>query len=224
MNVLGLDTATSATAVALARSDGWLREARDDARPGERPQHAQRLLVLAAELLAAAGIDWPQIGLIAAGVGPGGYTGLRIGLASARGLARAHGGRLVGVGTLAALAEPVQTRSVAAVIDARRGEAFIAVYRDGAELLPPRVCRPDELAVLAGAGGPGTLAVGDGALRFRELIERGGVAVAPVDSDLHAVSAGAICRLAVGASATVANPDYLRLADAEIALGAAPTP
>ena len=224
MNVLGLDTATSATVVALARSDGWLREARDDVRPRERPQHSQRLLTLAAELLAAAGIDWTQVELIAAGVGPGGYAGLRIGLASARGLARAHGARLVGVGTLRALAEPVQARSVAAVIDARRGEAFVGVYRDGAELLAPRVCRPDELSMLARAGGPGTLAVGDGALRFRELIERGGgVVVAPVDSELHAVSAAAICRLGLGASATLADPDYQRLADAEIAL-AAPTP
>jgi tRNA threonylcarbamoyladenosine biosynthesis protein TsaB len=219
VNVLGLDTATSATAVALARDDGWLREARDEVAPGDRPQHAQRLLALAGGLLAEAGIGWPALGMIAVGIGPGGYTGLRIGLASARGLALAYGARLVGVGTLRALAEPAGARSVAAVVDARRGEVFVAVYRDGVELLAPRVSRPAELARLALAGGPDTLAVGDGALRFRELIEGGGVAVAPSDSRLHTVSAGAICRLAVDGHATTAAPDYQRLPDAELALG-----
>lgn len=218
MNLLGLDTATSSTAVALGRRDGWLREARDDVAPGERPQHAQRLLPLAAELLAAAGIGWEAIEQIAVGVGPGGYTGLRIGVATARGLALAHGATLVGVGTLRALAEPVAARSTAAVLDARRGEAFIGLYRDGEELLAPRVCGPAELAALALRGGPETLAIGDGALRFRELIERAGVHVAPAESHLHRVSAAAICRLAAEGKVTSAVPAYLRLADAELAL------
>lgn len=218
MNLLGLDTATSSTAVALARRDGWLHEARDDVAPGERPQHAQRLLPLAAELLAAAGIGWEAIEQIAVGVGPGGYTGLRIGVATARGLALAHGATLVGVGTLRALAEPVAARSTAAVLDARRGEAFIGLYRDGEELLAPRVCGPAELAALALRGGPETLAIGDGALRFRELIERAGVHVAPAESHLHRVSAAAICRLAAEGKVTSAVPAYLRLADAELAL------
>jgi tRNA threonylcarbamoyladenosine biosynthesis protein TsaB len=218
VNLLGLDTATSSTAVALGRRDGWLREARDDVAPGERPQHAQRLLPLAAELLAAAGIGWEAIEQIAVGVGPGGYTGLRIGVATARGLALAHGATLVGVGTLRALAEPVAARSTAAVLDARRGEAFIGLYRDGEELLAPRVCGPAELAALALRGGPETLAIGDGALRFRELIERAGVHVAPAESHLHRVSAAAICRLAAEGKVTSAVPAYLRLADAELAL------
>jgi tRNA threonylcarbamoyladenosine biosynthesis protein TsaB len=220
LNTLGLDTATPSTAVAVARADGWLREARDEVAPGQRPAHAQRLLVLAAELLEAAQIGWAQIRRVSVGVGPGGYTGLRIGLASAHGIALAHGAQLVGVGTLRALAEPVAGRSVASVLDARRGEAFIAVYRDGEEVLAPRVCRPEELAKLAGAGGRQTLAIGDGALRFRDLIERGGFAVAPATSGLHAVSAGAICRLAAGGQAIPAAPDYQRLPDAELALDA----
>jgi tRNA threonylcarbamoyladenosine biosynthesis protein TsaB len=220
VNVLGLDTATPSTAVAVARSDGWLREARDDVAEGERPRHAQRVLALAAELLAAAGIGWEGIERLAVGVGPGGYTGLRIGLATARGIARAQAVGLVGVGTLRALAEPLSGRSAIAVLDARRGEAFIAVYRDGDELLAPRVCRPQDLGALALSGGPDSLAIGDGALRFREFFERAGVAVAPTDSALHRVTAGAICRLAMSGSVTAAIPDYLRLADAEIALAA----
>jgi tRNA threonylcarbamoyladenosine biosynthesis protein TsaB len=219
VNVLGLDTATASTAVALAGPDGWLSEQRDVVAPGDRPQHAQSLLALAAKLLAAGGVGWQEIGLLAVGVGPGGYTGLRIGLATAHGIAQASGAQLMGVGTLRALAEPVSGRSVAAVVDARRGEAFLAVYRDGEELLAPRVAQPEQLARLALAGGPETLAIGDGALRFRALIEDGGVAVAPTESRLHGVSAAAICRLAVGGSGTPAIPDYLRPSDAELALG-----
>jgi tRNA threonylcarbamoyladenosine biosynthesis protein TsaB len=142
VNVLGLDTATPSSAVALACADGWLREARDDVAAGERPRHAQRLLALAAELLAGAGIGWDAVGCVAVGVGPGGYTGLRIGLATAHGIALAHGAQLVGVGTLRALAEPVRERAGVAVLDARRGEAFVAAYRDGQELIAPCVCRP----------------------------------------------------------------------------------
>ncbi len=218
MNILAFDTATPATAVALASADGQLLERREELGPGGRPQHAQRLLALAAELLEAAAVEWSELETVAVGVGPGGYTGLRIGLASARGIAQAHGASLVGVGTLRALAEPVRERSVAAVLDARRGEAFIAVYRDGEELLAPRVCRPAELAALARAGGADTLALGDGALRYRELIERGGIAVAPSRSHLHALSAGAICRLTTAGLTRAATPDYQRLADAELAL------
>ncbi len=220
MNVLALDTATPSSVVALARADGWLGEARDDVAAGERPRHAQRLLALAAELLAEAGIGWEAIGRVAVGVGPGGYTGLRIGLATAHGIALAHGAQLVGVGTLRALAEPVRDRSGLAVLDARRGEAFVAAYRDGHELIAPCVCAPAELAGLLRGAGPDSLAVGDGALRFRELLERGGVRVAPEQSDLHRVSAGAICRLAASGNVTAAVPDYLRLADAELALSA----
>jgi tRNA threonylcarbamoyladenosine biosynthesis protein TsaB len=220
VNVLGLDTATSSTAVALARADGWLREARDEVAPGERPRHARCLLALAAELLREAGLEWGEIERIAVGVGPGGYTGLRIGLATARGVAMAHGAQLVGVGTLRALAEPLRERAAVAVLDARRGEAFVAVYRAGEELLAPCVCRPSALAGLARAGGGEALAIGGGALRFREFLERGGVPVAPTESHLHRVSAGAICRLAASGSVTAAVPDYLRLADAELALSA----
>jgi tRNA threonylcarbamoyladenosine biosynthesis protein TsaB len=218
--VLGIDTATPATAVALLRADGSIDEVFSEGPAGARPLHAQLLLATAAALLERAGLDWSAIDLLAAGVGPGGYTGLRIGLATAHGIAAASGAELIGVSTLRALAEPLAGRAAAAVLDARRGEAFVAVYRDDEELLAPRTCRPQEVAGLALAGGPHALAIGDGAQRYREAIEGGGVAVAAAESELNHVSAGAICRLAVAGSVRPATPDYLRLADAEIALGA----
>jgi len=215
MIVLGIDTATPATAVALALPDAPPREERDDVEPGARPRHTERVLALAAALLDQAGIGWGQIELVAVGVGPGGYTGLRIGLSTARGIARSVGARLAGVGTLRALAEPLGPRAAVTVLDARRGEAFVAAYAGASELLAPRVCAPSELAGWAAAGGPASLAVGDGALRFSSFLEAGGIAVAPAESALHRVSAAAICRLALAGRLTAAVPDYQRVPDAE---------
>lgn len=132
MIVLGFDTATPASAVAL-RYDGGCVQARDDPRSGERPGHATRLLGLAAELLAQAGLGWADIDRIAVGVGPGRFTGLRIGVASARGLAQSLGIELVGVSSLLALASAAsgsaqEDQGILAVIDARRGEVFAAAY------------------------------------------------------------------------------------------------
>ena len=71
MNLLGLDTATAATAVALRTADGALAEARDDPAPREHPGHATRLLAMADGLLRAADLDWAALDRVAVGVGPG---------------------------------------------------------------------------------------------------------------------------------------------------------
>ena len=219
MNVLGLDATTTATAVALLPHAGPPREAREAAPEGGRPQHSQRLLELAAELLDGAGLRWRDVGLVAVGAGPGSYTGLRIALATARGISHAYGAPVLGVSSLRALAEPVSGRAAVAVLDARRGEAFVAAYADGVELLAPAVCSPAELGALAAGAGAGALALGDGAIRYRAELERAGVEVADEASGLHLLSAGAICRLAAAGVEASALPDYLRAPDAEIALG-----
>ena len=96
-----MDTATPATAVAVWAPDGTEVERRDDPGPGERPAHAARLLALVDEVVPG----WDAIERIAVGIGPGGFTGLRIGIATARALAQARDLPLVGVSSLAALAE-----------------------------------------------------------------------------------------------------------------------
>jgi tRNA threonylcarbamoyladenosine biosynthesis protein TsaB len=237
--VLGFDTATPATAVALRLADGTTLRARDDPAPGERPGHTARLLPLANELLAHAGLDWSALQRIAVGVGPGTFTGLRVGVATARGLAQSLGVEVVGVGTLEVLAraalraaagEGQQHPHVLAAIDARRGEAFAAAWgaeRDGPprELAPPHALVPADLAALpARVGRDGQepwLAVGDGALRFREHLEAIVVAVPEDASPLHRVDAGVVCELALDAPAGALEevlPDYRRRPDAEIAL------
>jgi tRNA threonylcarbamoyladenosine biosynthesis protein TsaB len=161
MIVLGFDTATSATAIGLRLADGGIVQARDDPRRGERPGHATRLLPLAARLLREAGLSFGDLDRIAVGLGPGTFTGLRIGVASARGLAQSLETELVGVSSLRALAQAVVKeeagrgsggrgsagkssaerssaggssdlrQGVLAVIDARRGEAFAAAFASG---------------------------------------------------------------------------------------------
>jgi tRNA threonylcarbamoyladenosine biosynthesis protein TsaB len=250
--LLGLDTSTAATAVALRLADGSTRELRDDPVAGGHPGHATRLLELAAALLADAGLGWSRLDRLAAGVGPGTFTGLRVGIATARGLAQSLGVAAVGVSSLMALAEATRTDgeqsrgrdpgevaadAVLSVIDARRGEVFAAAYepREGAapvELAPARALAPTglgELIAEADAEGPARrwLAVGDGAIRYRPQLERAGAAT-PADScPLHRVSAAAIC--AAGARAAQPPgygeivPDYRRRPDAELALQGAAT-
>ncbi len=244
MIVLGLDTSTSSSAAALRLADGRTTEARDDPPAGAHPGHATRLLDMARELLAAADVAWRDIDRIAVGVGPGTFTGLRVGVATARGLAQSLSAELVGVSSLRALAagalapdpdprlpEAPAPATVIAVIDARRGEVFAAAYEAGEdgprELTEPRALAPEALAGLVAEAEDGQgvrrpwLAVGDGALRFRAQLELGGIAVPPDSSRLGHVSAAVVCELAVHAPLASLHslaPDYRRRPDAELAL------
>ena len=215
MRLLAFDTATPATVVAF---EG--RELRHDPAPGERPGHAAQLLPLAARLLEEAGLTFADLDRVAVGIGPGTFTGLRIGVATARALAQGAGAELVGISTLRTLAQNAPDRRVLAVLDARRGEAFAAAWVGDAALLAPAALDPASLAERARALSPSPLAVGDGAVRFRMDLEAAGAEV-PADSDQrHRVSARHHCSLAVLAAAGSREgvlPDYLRLPDAEIA-------
>jgi tRNA threonylcarbamoyladenosine biosynthesis protein TsaB len=234
MRILAFDTATPATTVALSGVGGVVFTARHDPLPGERPGHATRLLPLVARVMERAGIGWDGVDRIAVGVGPGTFTGLRIGIATARALARARSVPLIGVSTLQSLAlarpqpnsVPAGLDDVLAVLDARRGEVFAASWRMdeagefGNALLPPRALTPDALAELVAPLGPATLAIGDGAIAFREALERSGSFIPEDDSPLHKVTAVNHCRLAdrlEGGAPDEVRPDYLRAPDAEIA-------
>jgi tRNA threonylcarbamoyladenosine biosynthesis protein TsaB len=234
VTILAFDTATPATAVALSGVQGVVFTARHDPRPGERPGHAARLLPLVARVLERAGIGWDGVDRIAVGVGPGTFTGLRIGIATARALARARDIPLVAVSTLQSLAlarpspdlGPAGLDAVLAVLDARRGEVFTACWRmdEASEfesaLIRPRALAPEALADLVAPLGPATLAIGDGAIAFREVLERSGSFIPEDDSSLHRVTAVNHCRLAArleGGVPDEVRPDYLRAPDAEIA-------
>ncbi|HEU4657648.1 MAG TPA: tRNA (adenosine(37)-N6)-threonylcarbamoyltransferase complex dimerization subunit type 1 TsaB [Capillimicrobium sp.] len=229
--VLAFDTATSATVVGVtAPGIAEPIELRDDPEPGQRPRHTQELMPLAREALRRADLRFSDVERVVVGTGPGSFTGLRIGLATARALALAAGAELVGVSTLRALAEPAEAAVgpqsvVASVLDARRGEVFIGAWRAGQQVLLPRAVSPERAAELAQEGGAWKrrvwLAVGDGAIRFRGALESVGVSVPADRSPLHRVSAPVLCRLGAEAEPqerTAVVPEYLRLPDVEIAL------
>jgi tRNA threonylcarbamoyladenosine biosynthesis protein TsaB len=126
---------------------------------------------------------------------------------------------LAGIGSLHALAEGAHHDGpVLAAIDARRGEAYAAIYDRGDIELVPSALTPDRLAQHASQSAGPLLAVGDGALRFRTELEAAGAVVPADDDPVHRVSARQLCRLAaVAATAgTEVLPDYQRLPDAEL--------
>jgi tRNA threonylcarbamoyladenosine biosynthesis protein TsaB len=223
--VVGFDTATDDVAVALTQDGATLDERLQAAANEGRPRHATMLLSELESLVEHAG-GWGPVGLIGVGVGPGSFTGLRIGLATARALGQALEKPVAPVGTLAALARGIAERSgaegrpVLAVLDARRGQAFAALHGpEGEELWPPLVAAPAELAERVAALSGAPLCAGSGALRFRGELEAAGAEVLSDTEPGHRVSARHVCLLAeVGKPARPESiePIYLRPPDAEL--------
>ena len=220
--LLGVDTATGDAAVAVTRADGILFEGWADPGPDGRPRHSSALLGLVAEAVAAAG-GWEAVGAIAVGVGPGTFTGLRVGVATARALAQARGLPLVAVGSLEALARGIPAggdRPRLALLDARRGEVFGLLLGDGDEVVwPAFVAPPGDLAARIAELDSRPLAGGDGSLRFRQELEAAGAEVPPDADPMHRMAARNVCALAAGAERVgpeQVRPIYLRRPDAEL--------
>lgn len=219
MNVLGFDTATAASSACVLRADGEAFEVIPDVTALARPPgHARELMPAVAQVMDAAGLGYEELDAIAPGVGPGSFTGLRIGIATARGLAQAHGTPLRPVSSLAALAAGVDDPLALALIDARRGEVFGALFDGGAERWEPFAAPPGVLVERVRKESLDPLAAGDGSLRFRSALEAAGVRVVPDDSSAHVVRALHLCRLAGDAPAEPLEavlPAYLRAPDVE---------
>jgi tRNA threonylcarbamoyladenosine biosynthesis protein TsaB len=219
MNVLGFDTSTAASAACVLRDVGPAFEVVPD--PGALaapPAHARELLPAIVDVLDRSALDWAELDALAVGVGPGSFTGLRIGVATARALARARGLEVRPVSSLAALAAGSDAPLVLALIDARRGELFAALYEDGKERWPPFAARPDAVAERVRRERLAPLACGDGSIRWRRVLEAAGIRVEPDGSRAHVVRALHVCRLAAAAppaSPEAVLPEYLRLPDAK---------
>jgi tRNA threonylcarbamoyladenosine biosynthesis protein TsaB len=227
VSLLGIDTSTAASAACVLRGDGEVFEvAPEPTALTARPAHARELMPAVAEVMDRAGLGYADLEGIAVGVGPGTFTGLRIGIATARGLASSNDLPLRPVSSLAALARGLKAEadatgspSLLAVIDAKRGEVFAAEYeKDGGRRWGPLALRPEKLAERMGAAGATTLAAGDGSVRFRGVLEAAGISVMPDDSRSHVVRALHVCRLAAevpGVAPQAVLPDYLRAPDAK---------
>jgi tRNA threonylcarbamoyladenosine biosynthesis protein TsaB len=194
MLTLAFDTATGVATSALVRDGEVL---------GERASRAVSVLADAEELLEQAGAEPHELNRLVVGTGPGSFTGVRMGLAAARGLAFALDLRLAGVSTLDALAAGAP--GAQPVVDAGRREVFTLV--DG----NPAVAAPDELQIE-----PGTTCVGDGAVRYREVLEALGATIPQRESELHVPRARFHVELAREfVDPETVEPLYLRLPDAE---------
>lgn len=188
--IFAFDTATSATSCALLR-DGEVF--------GERLTEARSVLVAADDLVRGAGLEHSDLEAIVVGTGPGSFTSIRIGLATARGLGLALGIPAAGVSTFHAFEGGLP------VIDAKRGQVFTVDSATGG----PTVGRPDELEV------EGRRLVGDGALRYRDLFEAAGAEIPPDDDAAHLPAARLlVAHVATFGPAEAIEPLYVRAPDA----------
>ena len=195
MLILAFDTATDRATSALV-GDGEVL--------GERVSRAATLLEDVDALLRQAGAHAGDIEALAVGTGPGSFTGTRIGLAVARGLGLGLGVPAAGVSTLDALAAGAP--GALPVIDAKRREIFVP---------GPRVLAPADLEPA-----PGTVCVGDGALRWRDVLEQAGAEVPPDDDERHLPRARFHAELARDfGPAGLLEPIYVRVPDAKEAVG-----
>jgi tRNA threonylcarbamoyladenosine biosynthesis protein TsaB len=193
MLILAFDTATDVATSALV-DDGEVL--------GERASRAQTLLEDVDALLRQGGARPADVDALAVGIGPGSFTGVRVGLATARGLALALGVAAAGVSTLAAL--EAGAPGATPVIDARRREVFVLQGE-------PRVLAPADLELE-----PGTVCVGNGAVRYREVLEAAGAEIPPDGDERHLPRARFHAALAGDfGPAEAVEPLYLRVPDAD---------
>jgi tRNA threonylcarbamoyladenosine biosynthesis protein TsaB len=234
MTIIGFDTSMAVTSACVLRPDGraFATPPPPIERLFERPDHSAELLPTLAALLEEAGRDWSDVRLIAVGIGPGTFTGLRIGVATARGLASSLGVEVAAVSSLAGLAATTARRAgesgrlLLPLIDARRRQVFAALYHRGPAQPPkwgPLALGREELIerVADHSSKPGApiLAAGDWALESRADLEAAGVVVPPADPGLHSVDALDLCLLAQATRPVPADevrPVYVRQPDAEI--------
>ncbi|MFC1417134.1 tRNA (adenosine(37)-N6)-threonylcarbamoyltransferase complex dimerization subunit type 1 TsaB [Streptacidiphilus cavernicola] len=214
MLLLAFDTATPAVTAAVHDTDSGATLAAADQVDARR--HGELLLPTIDQVLRAAGVGKGQLGALVVGTGPGPYTGLRVGLATAAALGHALGIPVHGVCTLDGIAHAARsaglTGAFTAATDARRKEVYWASYgADGARTEGPNVDRPAEVAERL-ADVP---AVGAGAALYPEVFTRL-VPGMPAYQSAAALAAFAAAELAAGRALSAPTPLYLRRPDAEV--------
>jgi tRNA threonylcarbamoyladenosine biosynthesis protein TsaB len=221
MVTLALDTSTRTGSCAVVRDDLVLAEVPGD--PGR--SHGERLPSDLMTVLDQAGCTLADVDTFAVAVGPGSFTGLRVGIATMQGLALAAARPLVGISALDALARAAGNdgpRRVAAWVDAWRGEVFAALYDDGVAVEPATVERPQALLTRLAHGS--VRFIGDGAAAHRDAIREALGSSADLPGTLEPALAGIIGRMAAAEVRAGHRPGpadiqplYVRRPDAELA-------
>jgi tRNA threonylcarbamoyladenosine biosynthesis protein TsaB len=176
--------------------------------------HQERRAPLVAEVMAQAGLAFDRLERVGVTVGPGSFTGLRVGLAFAKGLSAALSIPAIAVGTLEALAEPAAGR-VMAVLDAKRGQVYLQGFADGQAVTAPDVLPLETAAARAAELDPQVL-IGSGAPLLAEVAPR-----ARIEAWEHADPVS-VARIAAARSPIPPRPLYLRAPDARLPGGALP--
>jgi tRNA threonylcarbamoyladenosine biosynthesis protein TsaB len=224
MLILGIATSTQQVGCAIGGHEG----VRASAHHCRGRRHAETLTPMIEFVTQQAEVSLDELGAIAVDTGPGLFTGLRVGISTAKALAYALGLPMIGVPSLDLLAFPMRysSRLIVAVIDARRGEVFHATYRQvpgGLQRVSePGVCPPDELASELLATGEELLLVGDGARRYADVFEDVAHIELAEAGQAHP-NAGSLVQLAHARAMREEfvphwelSPTYLRKPDAEI--------
>ncbi len=227
--LLALDTATGCSSVALSRGTLKEGEVLASLSLSSSVTHSRRLLTTIDWLFTETKTDWTDLGGVAVGLGPGSFTGLRIGMATAKGLAATAQLPLLGVSTLDALAASCVTEKlICAVLDARKKEVYAAFYRTDIHGIPRRVgeiaaVKPQEL--LQGVTEP-LVMVGDGIFVYGEQWRKEtGACIEFAPATLHNPSAASLGLMAGEMleknellDVATATPVYVRASDAELSL------
>ena len=214
MNILAIDTSGSVCAVAVLQDEKVLAEVYVD----NKKTHSQMLAPMVDDCLSCADLALPDIDLFGCAIGPGSFTGLRIGVSMIKAFCHASGKKCVGVNTLDALAQNLlgETRTVCSVIDARRGDVYTATYRNGMRQGDYRAVQLSEL--LAEQSGQDVVFVGDAAINYKQEIIDAGFVVAHSGIALQRASSVGLVAFAQQDSALTAyelEPFYLRQTQAE---------
>jgi tRNA threonylcarbamoyladenosine biosynthesis protein TsaB len=217
MHILAIDTSTDICSVAVLRDEELLEETSRKVKAG----HSGTVLNLIDEVLKNSGLNKKDINLIATGLGPGSFTGIRIGIATAKGLAAALNCEVRGVVTLDAVAAnvPKTDRHIMPVLDARKGEIFCALYDKDRHRLSPQVnIEPSQVKDMI--SGP-TLFTGNAIALYDEVFSNSlGSLYQAADKDLWYPRAAVIGKLALNPSFAVndISPVYIRASDATLLL------
>ncbi len=224
MRILALDTSAAAGSAALAENGRVTIERAGDA----SRTHGERLPLELMTLLDQAGVTLDQVDRFAVAIGPGSFTGLRVGIATIQGLALAKNALVAPVSTFEALAWRARNeeRAIATWIDAHRGEVFASLFApDGTTILHPPSSLPPEQTLDAWsnvlAASPDVRFTGDGAAKYADAIRRALGERAAIEADVPTL-AGAIAEIAAGEPARAVHPHaivplYVRRPDAELA-------
>jgi tRNA threonylcarbamoyladenosine biosynthesis protein TsaB len=204
VRILALDTCLAACSVAVCDGEAVLAHAFEVMARG----HQERLAPMAERVMAEAGRAFSDLERIGVTLGPGSFTGLRVGLAFAKGLASALSIPAAGVGTLEALAADLEGPAMA-LVDARRGQVYVQAFQDRRPLGPAQIIAVEDAQAQARSLGP------------RTLIGSGGPLVAPAAPQARLLAgegadARAVARLALAREPERLEPLYLRAPDAKL--------